>query len=67
MYSRIIGLYIALHIICFIIEAYRYKNSHWSFKYFIEYETLLITYLLLMCDVVIVIVMILAWAFKPLI
>lgn len=29
-YSRIIGLLIALHIICLIIEAYRYKNSHWN-------------------------------------
>ncbi len=66
-YSRIIGLLIALHIICLIIEAYRYKKSHWNFKHFIENEMLLITYFLLMLDLVIGIVMILSWAFQPLI
>lgn len=66
-YSRIIGLYIASHIICLIIEAYRIKNSYWNFKHFIKYEMLLITYLLLTLDLAIGILMILLWAFQPLI
>lgn len=62
---RIIFLYIALHVISFIVEVYRYKHSHWNLKYFISDEMTTMTYILLVFDLIAVILLILIWAFAP--
>lgn len=64
---RIIFLYVMLHVISFIVEVYRYKHSHWNFRYFIYDGMTTMTYLLLTFDLFAVIVMIHVWAFTPLI
>ena len=64
---RIIFLYVMLHVISFIIEVYRYKHSHWNFRYFIQDGMTTMTYILLVWDLVFGIIMILVWAVKPMI
>lgn len=44
-------VWIALHIILFFVEMYRYKHSHWSWYGFKDDGMLAITYLILSIDV----------------
>ena len=64
---RIIGLYIALHIILFIVEWYKYKNSTLSWYGFKEDGMYAITYLLIFFDMLLIIGAILIWAIWPLV
>lgn len=63
---RIIELYIALHIILFFVEWYKYKhssNSWWGFKNHGMYP---LTCILIALDTLIVISVIIMWAISPL-
>jgi len=62
---RIIGLYIALHIILFIVEWYKYKHSTFSWWGFKEYGMYAFTYLLIFFDILLVIGIIFIWAIWP--
>ena len=64
---RIIGLYIALHIILFIVEWYKYKHSTFSWYGFKEHGMYAITYLLIFFDKLLIIGAILIWAIWPLV
>ena len=64
---RIIGIYIALHIILFFIEGYKYKNSTFSWHGFKENGMYAITYLLIFFDKLLIIGAILIWAIWPLV
>ena len=64
---RVIGLYIALHIILFIVEWYKYKHSTFSWYGFKEDGMYAITYLLIFFDMLLIIGTILTWAIWPLV
>ena len=64
---RIIGLYIALQIILFFIEGYKYKNITLSWYGFKEHGMYAITYLLIFFDMLLIIGAILIWAIWPLV
>ena len=64
---RIIGLYIALHIILFLVERYKYKHSNLSWVGFKEYGMYSFTYLLIYLDMLLVIGAIILWAIWPLV
>lgn len=64
---RVIGLYIALHIILFIVEWYKYKHSTLSWYGFKEDGMYAITYLLIFFDILLIIGTILMWAIWPLV
>ena len=64
---RIIGLYIALHVILFLVERYKYKHSHLSWWGFKEHGMYGFTYLLVFFDMLLIIGAIILWAIWPLV
>lgn len=64
---RVIGLYIALHVVLFLVECYKYKHSHLSWIGFKEHEMYSLTYLLVFFDMLLVIGAIILWAIRPLV
>lgn len=44
-------VWIVLHILLFFIEWYRYKNSPFNFKWFLKNEMTILTYLILIIDI----------------
>lgn len=64
---RLIGLYIALHVILFLMEWYKYKHSHFSWWGFKEHGMYAFTYLLVFFDMLLIIGAILLWAVWPLV
>jgi len=66
-FYRLIGLYFALHIILFIVELYKYKHSIYSWNEFKNEGMYGFTYLLIFFDMLMIFVLILAWALWPLV
>ena len=64
-YLRLIGAYIALHIILFFVEWYRFKHSNWSWFGFKNDGMLGITYTLLFLDIMVVVGSIIIWCLIP--
>lgn len=62
---RLIGAYIALHIILFFVERHRFKHSSWSWFGFKNEGMLDITYILLFLDIMIIIGTIIIWCLIP--
>lgn len=68
---RLAFVWIALHIILFFVEMYRYKHSNWSWYGFKNDGMLDITYIILAIDEISVIIAIIMgvgyWIFQPII
>jgi len=67
IYFRLICLFIIAHIISFIVEVFRYRNSHWNLKYFIKDGMTTMSYFLLVIDAFILIAIVFIWVMKPII
>ena len=63
---RLIGLYIALHVILFFVEWYKYKHSVFSWHGFKNNGMYPLSCVLLALDTLIIISVILLWALRPL-
>lgn len=64
---RVIGIYIALHVILFFVERYKYKHSNLSWRRFEEDSMYGLTYMLIYIDIILVIGAIILWALWPLV
>ena len=64
---RIIGLYVALHVILFLIEWYKYKHSNLSWYGFKEHGMYGISFILVFFDIIMVLCAIIGWAVWPII
>lgn len=64
-FLRLIGAYIALHIILFFVEWYRFTHSNWSWYGFKNDGMLGITYVLVLLDGTIAVVALAMWCLRP--
>lgn len=64
---RIIGLYVALHVILFLIEWYKYKHSPLNWYGFKKHGMYDISYFLVFLDIILVMCAIIGWAVWPII
>ena len=62
---KLIFLYAILHVICFIIEVYRYKHGSLNLKFFISDGLMDMTYMILGWDLIAAIILVGAWIFAP--
>ena len=67
IYYRLICLFIIAHIISFIVEVLRYRNSHYNLKHFLKNEMTVMTYFLLLVDTLTLIAIVFFWAMQPII
>ena len=51
---RFIIVWIALHILLFFVEWWKYKNGPFSLEWFLESEMFIFTYLILFIDIILI-------------
>ena len=68
---RFIIVWIALHILLFFVEWWKYKNSSFNLKWFLKDRMFIFTYLILSIDIILIIFFVgkhlIFWILQPII